>query len=136
MALCRRPARWLSVWLTVVLLSVQFATAAYACPRDRVQAGAVVAGMAAMPGCEGHAPGAMDPDQPQLCQAHCQQGAQSVHPTPATDAPASPLLLAVLDWSPAALLPLLPEARHPLRAAGASPPGAPPRYLSLLVLRN
>ncbi|MGZ5157436.1 MAG: hypothetical protein ACXWCU_04430 [Caldimonas sp.] len=135
MRLHRRSTRWLSGWLAVVLFSVQLATAAYACPAIAAVSRAAVA-MAEMPGCDGQMPGAMDTDQPQLCQAHCQQGSQTVHPTPAADAPATPVLLAVLDWAHVALLSALPEGRPPLLSSGASPPGSPPLYLSLLVLRN
>jgi len=124
--------RWLSGWLSVVLLSMQLATAAYACPAVAQAAAA----MAEMPDCGGNIPGAMDPDQPQLCRAHCQQGSQNVHPTPASDAPATPVLLAVLDWTHAALLPAQPAGRMPVVASGAPPPGSPPLYLRLLVLRN
>jgi len=131
MRLSRRFIRWLSGSMVVVLLAVQFATAAYACPKQALpDAGAA----AAMPGCDGTMP--MDAEQPLLCQAHCQQGTQTVHPTPVTDAPASPVLLAVLDWTPTALLPVPPDARPSSLTQGAAPPGSPPRYLSLQVLRN
>jgi hypothetical protein len=130
-----RRTRWISVWLTVVLLSMQLATAAHACPA-RLATEHAPPVMAAMPGCDEHMPAAMDPDQQQQCKAHCQQGSQTVHPTPASDAPAAPVLLAVLDWTSAALLPTLPAARATVVTAGGSPPGSPPLYLSLLVLRN
>jgi hypothetical protein len=78
----------------------------------------------------------MDPEQPLLCQAHCQQGSQTVHPTPAVDAPTVQLLLAVLDWTPALLLPVCCAARGTQLTSGAAPPGDPPLYISLLVLRN
>jgi hypothetical protein len=135
MRLYRCPTRWLCGWLVVALLFLQLATAAYACPALAAAAPSPVA-MATMPGCEGNMPGAMDPDQQPLCKAHCQQGSQTVHPTPASDAPAAPVLLAVLDWTSAALLPTLPGARATVMTAGGSPPGSPPLYLSLLVLRN
>jgi hypothetical protein len=135
MRLYRRPTRWLSGWLIVVLLSMQLATAAYACPALLAVAQAPAA-MAEMPGCDGHMPATMDPERPQLCRAHCQQGSQTVHPTPASDAPATPVLLAVLDWTHTALLPTQPAGRAPMAFAGAPPPGSPPLYLQLLVLRN
>ncbi len=121
--------------LSVALLSVQFALAAYACPAALAQAQAAAA-MAEMPGCAGNMPGAMDPDQPLLCQAHCQQGAQTPQPTPAADVPGSPVLLAVLDWGQAMHLPVQPAERGSMLPAGAAPPGSPPLYLRLLVLRN
>ena len=142
----RRQRRWLSAWLFVVLLFTQIATAAYACPQ--VVAGVLTAtpagpglaaAMADMPGCDGNmASTAMDPDQPQLCKAHCEQGTQTVNPAPSAwpDDQPTPALLAVLDWRPAAVAPLSPSRRAGLTPPGASPPGAPPLYLSLLVLRN
>jgi hypothetical protein len=114
---------------------MQLAAAAYACTAASVAAPAAAA-MAEMPSCEGHISGAMDPDQPQLCRAHCQQGSQTVQPTPASDVPASSILLTVLDWTQAALLPVQPAGRLPVVSSGAPPPGSPPLYLSLLVLRN
>jgi hypothetical protein len=127
--------RWLSGWLIVVLLSMQLATAAYACPA-LLAAAHTPSAMAEMPGCDGRMSATMDPEQPQLCHAHCQQGSQTVHPTPASDAPATPVLLAVLDWTRAALLPTRPAGRVPVTFAGAPPPGSPPHYLRQLVLRN
>ena len=131
----RRLVRWLASGLAVTLLFMQLATAAYACPAAIGTAPAVV-DMPEMPGCDGKMPGTMDADQPLLCQAHCQQGSQAVHPTPALDAPTTPLLLAVLDWSVAKGLPALATRCLPVLSAGASPPGSPPLYLRLLVLRN
>lgn len=139
----RRQRRWLSAWLVVVLLFTQFATAAYACPRSLsgvLSATAAGPGFAAdMPGCDGNmASAAMDPEQPQLCKAHCEQGRQSVNPAPSaspSDLP-TPALLAVLDWRPVTVAPLSPDRRAGLTPPGASPPGAPPLYLRLLVLRN
>ena len=135
MRLNRRPTRWLSAWLAALLLLTQLATAAYACPA-LVAAAQASAAMAAMPGCAGNMPGAMDPDQPQLCQAHCQQGSQTVQPTPPSDAPVTPVLLAVLDWAQAARLPALVAGLAHEISPGASVPGSPPIYLRLLVLRN
>jgi hypothetical protein len=142
----RRQRRWLSAWLFVVLLFTQFATAAYACPQivagllsDTTAGAEIAAPMADMPGCDGNmSSAAMDPAQPQLCKAHCEQGRQTVNP--ATSASPSdlsmPALLAVLDWRPVTLAPLPLNRRASLTPPGASPPGAPPLYLSLLVLRN
>jgi hypothetical protein len=134
MRLTRRPTRWLSSWLSVAMLFMQIAASAYACPAVAAATAPVV--MAEMPGCGGEMTGTMDPDQPQLCQAHCQQGSQTVHPTPAADAPTTPVLMAVLDWTHAALLPALQAHLTSTVAAGGSLPGSPPLYLRLLVLRN
>jgi len=138
MRLNRRPTRWLSSWLTALLLFAQLASAAYACPAAAAVSAAlqVPVAMAEMPGCAGNQHGAMDPDQPQLCQAHCQPGAQTIHPTPASDAPTTPVLLAVLDWTQAARLPAQAAGLAYEISPGTSPPGSPPLYLTLLVLRN
>jgi hypothetical protein len=135
MRLTRRPTRSLVHWLSLALLFMQIATVAYACPAWAADS-AAAAVMAEMPGCDGNMRGSLDPDQPQLCKAHCQPASQTVHATPASDAPASPVLIVVLDWRHAALLPAQPAARMSTTSSGGSPPGSPPLYLSLLVLRN
>ncbi len=121
--------------LMAVLLYAQLATAAYACP-EPLRQGAPVA-MAEMPGCNGQMGAtAMDPDQPLLCQSHCQPDAQNLQPAPAVDLQTAPLLWVVLDWSAAAVQPLVPQTLRPQAPSGAPSPGSPPLYLSLLVLRN
>jgi len=134
MVVDRRQRRWLCGALFAVLLFAQLATAAYACPRTAGGASAPAA-MAAMPDCHGAMPATMDPAQPQLCKAHCDQGAQTLGATAAVDLPVSPLLLAVLDWSAQARAqPVVGRHFSPL-PSGAPPPGTAPLYLSLLVLR-
>jgi hypothetical protein len=136
MRMHRRPRRWLSGWLMVVLLLTQLVTSAYACPTIGAATPAPAA-MADMPGCEGNMPATMDPDQPQLCQAHCSQGSQTVQSATGADTPTAPaLLLATLDWSHTTPAPSACATRRPQVATGTSPPGSPPLYLSLLVLRN
>jgi hypothetical protein len=127
---CRR----LSGWLIIVLLFAQFATTAYACPRAAESSALDL--MADMPGCEAVRSGAMDPDQPQLCKAHCEYGSQTVNAAAAIDIPAPTLMLAVLDWSPRALLVAAGRSRRGQVPSGAPPPGSPPLYLTLLVLRD
>lgn len=138
---------WLTGWLGVALVFMQLAVSAYACPMAQGTASdnaSNMAGANAMPDCAGNSLLAMDPAQPLLCLAHCQQGAQAAQPTATLDAPASPVLLAVLDWSPLALLPgtlqatagNTPTARWGASPPGAPSPGSPPIYLALLVLRN
>lgn len=120
----------------VVLLFAQLATSAYACPTIAAATPTPVAAMS-MPGCDGNMPGAMDPDQPQLCQVHCSQGSQTVQSAPSADAPQAPaVLLVILDWTHSTLAPARCAVRPAAVATGASPPGSPPIYLSLLVLRN
>lgn len=129
----RRQFRGLCSSLVVVLLFAQIATAAYACPRVAADMPVAVKGM---PGCDGHMAGTMDSEQPQLCKAHCEQGQQTVNGQPTQDLATAPLLLSVLDWS-AATLAQLPALRLQTHApSGAPPPGSPPLYLALLVLRN
>lgn len=131
----RQDRRRLCGWLVVALLFMQLAAAAYACPRG--MAGDADSAMAAMPDCAGASATAMDPGQPLLCKAHCDQGTQAVIAVPVVDAPTAPVLVAILDWSYGATLEWAPPARrHDRPCAGAPPPGSPPLYLSLLVLRN
>ena len=130
-----RRTRWLAAWLVAVLLFAQIATAAHACPVWLEQARATIA-MAGMPGCDHGSAGASDVEQTPLCKSHCQPDAQSVNPVPSADLPAQPVLLAVLDWTPMAQRIGRLAGRMPLVHSGAPPPGSPPLYLSLLVLRN
>lgn len=137
MRVLRRHRGWFSAWLVAVLLFTQLATAAYACPQLAPAAGDAVAEMAAMPGCEGGSAQHMDPDQPQLCKAHCEAGKTSLNSQPAAaDAPPAMAMGAALmgsvDVADAAQL----AASMPVSVADGPPHGAPPLYLSLLVLRN
>lgn len=137
----RRHRGWLSRSLVALLLFVQWATASYACPRlDPTAVGGeaamTAAAMADVPGCAGGMTG-MDPEQPQLCKAHCEAGQQSVNSGAAgLDAPPalhqSGAWVGVLDGVQAAAL----AAAMPAALAAGPPPGTPPIYLRLLVLRN
>ena len=135
----RGHRRWLSGWLVALLLLVQWATAAYACPQlagDATQGPPAMMDMASMPDCNADM-AAMDPLQPQLCKAHCEAGQQSVNSGAA--APDAPAVVAVSGRWAGVLDPAravaIAEAVPPLATA---PPrsGAPPIYLSLHVLRN
>ena len=128
-----RSRRRLIRCLSVVLLFMQLAVAAYACPAAFAP---TPAPMAEMPGCAGNMAGTMDPSQPLLCQAHCQQGSQTAQSAPALDATTSAVLWAVLDWAPSPRLPAQAAQQMYTLHVGASPPGSPPLYLRLLVLRN
>jgi hypothetical protein len=132
-----RHRGWLSAWLAAVLLFTQLATAAYACPQLAPAAGEAVVEMAAMPDCDGSMPLRMDPEQPQLCKAHCEAGKSSVNSQPAApDAPPAlavgAALVGIVDAADAAQL----AASMPVSVADGPPAGAPPLYLSFLVLRN
>ena len=135
MLLNRLHRPWLATCLIVALLFAQLATAAYACPREAT-APLQAPAMAAMPGCDGHPVADMDPSQPQLCKAHCNQGNQTASPFATPDLSTAPLLLAVLDWTGATLAPAAAPGRALMAFSGAPPPGTPPIYLALLVLRN
>ncbi len=134
----RRHRSWLSGWLVALLLFAQWATAAYACPQlaGGASQGNAAMAMAEMPACAGGV-SAMDPEQPQLCKAHCAPGQQSVQSgSTVLDAPSAMA-------HGGALMGVLRPAEAAERAAtmpptrGAGPPaGTPPLYLSLLVLRN
>ena len=119
--------------LAAVLVCLQLATAAYACAAPSAAPSNVA--MAAMPDCEGMS--GMDPEQPQLCKAHCDRDKQTVNNAPAADLPS----VAVLDWllSRVVLWVAVPAADllPAVVAAHAGPPdGSPPVYLALQVLRN
>lgn len=127
--------RRVALVLLWALLSGQWATAAYLCPRS---GGEAALAMAAMPDCAGMPAEVMDAEQPQLCKAHCEQGHQSVNATPSPEPATSFSVLAVLDWHASAALPAhgrLPCARE-RRVSAHPPPGTPPIYLTLRVLRD
>lgn len=133
-----RHRGWLSGWLVAVLLFAQLATAAYACPRLVPRASAPdAAAMADMPDCAGAAHASVDPEQPQLCKAHCEAGSSSVNSQGAApDAP--PALAAGAVWVGVVDAVAVAElaAAMPTAVADGPPAGAPALYLSLLVLRN
>lgn len=132
MTLTKRYLRWIASMLAAVLVCLQLATAAYACPASPAVAGEVV--LAAMPGCE--AMGRMDAEQPQLCKAHCERDRQTVNNAPLPDvAPA--LLLDRLFTRLALRLPLQAAQALPavVDAHTGPPDGALPVYLALQVFR-
>jgi len=117
--------------LAGLVLFAQVLTAAYACPRQAVDGTAPVQ---LTTDCATHAPAAMDPDQPLLCKAHCDQGQQS--PNAGVNLASAMAAMPVLLW-------ILPEFAAPVgleapayAPANGPPRGAPPLYLSLQVLRN
>ena len=147
----RSSRRLISGWLVATLLFMQFAVAAHACKvPGRAFAGSQ-AGAATVhgPDCHGGvgptvaaatAATRPDADPPSLCKAHCQQGAQTPGVAPSADVPATPgLPIATLDWAQAALAVdavATSAGQPPALRSGAPPPGAPPLFLSLLVLRR
>jgi hypothetical protein len=130
----RRHRGWLSGWLIALVLFTQLATAAYACPQLAPVPDADAA-MAAMPGCDGSMTTHMDPEQPQLCKAHCEAGTTSVNSqVTAPDAP--PALAVGAVWVGTVERADAAAACMPASVAVGPPAGAPPLYLSFLVLRN
>lgn len=131
----RRTLRRLAVWLLLPLLLAQWAAVSYACPQPGAASQRVA--MADMPDCQGMTPGAaMDPEQPLLCKAHCEQGSQTVNDPPPPVLSPQMLLWAVLDWNQPMLKSALREEPADDRSAPARPAGSPPLYLLHLVLRN
>ena len=133
----RRHRGWLSGWLIALVLLTQLVTAAYACPQLSPGPADGITAMSAMPDCDGSMPTRMDPDQPQLCKAHCETGKTSVNSqVAATDAPPAmavgAALVGIVDVAEAAQL----AATMPASVADGPPVGSPPLYLSFLVLRN
>lgn len=119
----------------LAMLFMQLATAAYACPQlEKARQDLVMA--SAMPGCEGMA-GSMDDSQPQLCKVHCDKDARGTASAALPDLQPNPAAVHLLMGVVEPVRPLLPAC---LNAGQSStqlrPPGAPPLYLALLVLRN
>ena len=136
MSLPRHHVRRFTVWLILALLFSHWATAAYACARESAAATAL-AEMATMPGCDSAPWRAMDPDQPQLCKAHCEAGGQSVNSSLGAASVPPPALIGTL-WVrvlDVAVIEQLAAAMPEAQPVGP-PAGTPPLYLSLLVLRN
>ncbi len=133
----RSLLRRLSTALVMALLCAQWATAAYLCPQGNAAALPAAAEAAAMPDCAGMPATAMDPEQPQLCKAHCEKGTQSVNATPSPEPTPTFSVWAVLDWRAATTLPGSAGATAAVADASAQPPpGAPPIYIALRVLRQ
>jgi hypothetical protein len=136
MYLTVRHRRNLASWLAAFVLLVQLVTAAYACPQLKAQSEPMPADVMLMHDCDGDMHATMDPDQPQLCKAHCEQGTASVTPQASAEPLAALAALPVLLW----VVPLLPMPRSVAALSrpptDSAPRGSPPIYLSLLSLRN
>lgn len=128
----RPHRRWIAAWLAGVLLFALWSTSSHAC--SRVGVGTQAASMAEMPDCDGTM--AMEDDEPLRCQAHCTEdgrltGSASIAIDLPPPLPAAGAIVAVLDGAAAQL-----EFAAPWPAAEGPPPGSPPIYLLLQVLRN
>ena len=132
-----RLRRWISGGVLLAMLFMQFAAAAFACPQVMGDESPQAAAMADMPDC--HEAAASHEDGSALCKAHCVKDSQSGGATASPDLQANPaalsLLLGIIE-------PACVGDAARARSARASPrwqdrrSGAPPLYLSLLVLRN
>jgi hypothetical protein len=122
--------RALPALVILALLFSQFVTSAYACPSYQGQANQAAVD------CHGASGAAeMDPEQALLCQASCDDAAQSTGTAGALDLTQATLLLYVLP----AAAETGRDGRHSARlliALGEPPPGWPPVYLLHRVLRN
>ena len=145
MRLHRVTRRRLCLWQVLALLLVQWASATYVCPAlaAGVPQRAASSAMVLMPGCDGQmfagaaSGSAMDPDQPLLCQAQCHPVAQALGAASLDQSDATPpLLLAVLDWAPWAVLPPQSRSAEAVRPHAAAPPGALALVRQLPVLRR
>lgn len=136
MHLASRHRRSLAAWLAAFVLLVQLVTAAYACPQAKAPAESMSDDAVLMHDCDGDMHASMDPNQPQLCKMHCEQGTTSVTPQPSPEPGAALAALPVLLWVvPALTVPPSVAARSRPPTDGA-PRGSPPLYLSHLCLRN
>ena len=142
-----RQGRWITSVLVAVMLLMQFALAAYACPKldsaahaaSMQKAGMVMedaVGMPSMPDCHAMA-GTMDEQDPQLCRAHCDGDSLSSPSLQGLDLQA---LAAHAIWVAYVLPVILDSERHiDPRAVYAeldSRAGSPPIYLTHQVFRN
>ena len=92
--------------------------------------------MPAMPGCDGHMQ-ASDTGDLQQCKAHCERASQALNSAQAIDFDdAQPAAWAVVEWRPAQLAMPMASRVESIVRSGAAPPGSPPLYLTLRVLRN
>lgn len=152
----RRPgAGWFRLLMVLVLLFGQQAALAHFCARvlpisapgapvvrkaEGVADNPAPAAAATQMPCEGHGAGGSDgaaPEDRLLCKAHCQADEQSVNSAPAAADLPPASLLGLVPWHQPRLGDVAPGGRPVPRATPTGPPaGAPPLYLSLLVLRN
>jgi hypothetical protein len=110
MVVRRGVRRWLSGTLVLAILFAQLATAAYACPAHREASGAAAQADPPMPCGQMMGSGmALDPEQPGLCQQHCQFGnTQQAGDAAQLLLPHAVTLGPIRTWPPA----LAPEPAH------------------------
>lgn len=144
MKISGRCRRWLSAWLISSLLFSQWAVASYVCPslHQVVTLAAMSSSgdMAAdMMDCASMKASDQDHAAPLMCKVHCEQSQHAFdNSASAGDLPAtSPAtLVGLLDWRPVRAPLAGPSVAHTQPLNTGPPPGWPPLFLSLLVLRN
>jgi len=133
----RRSRRRVSSWMIGVMLLAQWLVAAYACPVVAQAAASAEesASQVAMANCHGMSPAAMDPANPSLCKAHCDDASKAPAGGSADHVPASALVWFVIASADRCDVAVRPAIERAAPRAGA-PPGWPPIYLTQQVLRN
>jgi len=130
--LTRRSTRRALSWLfSIAFAWLQLATAAYGCPARN---GTVEHMSQSMPACESMSVLTMDGEQPNLCKAHCDNDNQRANADQNVAVPS----VAAIDhgsiWRAASVGAVAPQ---PARSQDTGPPaGAPPLFITYLVLRN
>lgn len=137
MLLSRRTRKQLCTWMAGVLLCAQWMVSAYACPQWLQRAaGQAPEAVAPVHNCHGQAAPVQNAENTALCKAHCVADEQA----PVVGA-AGDLAQPTLGWcivAPEVALPqpLVSAAAPGVFARAGAPPGWPPVYLTLQVLRN
>jgi hypothetical protein len=130
-----RRHRWIAMGLAALMLAGQVAASGYACTLSLADVAVPQAG-----DCGEHAVAAAGTGEaapPLLCKAHCEGGQTSLN-SAGTAASVPPPALLDARWLRAGD-PAVASQAEPAPAAlewTGPPAGAPPLYLSLLVLRN
>lgn len=123
--------------LAALMLAGQVAASAYACMLPAPEAALADMVVASAGDCSEHATATGDAGQPLLCKAHCEAGQTSLN-SGGTAACVPPAALLDARWLRLGELSAVSrDAPAPAAVHWTGPPsGAPPLYLSLLVLRN
>jgi hypothetical protein len=115
----RKSRPWVALCAVASLLFAQLAMAAYACPGESAaDRTALESAPSAAPGCEG-----MDSSQPALCQAHCQQAAQSLEKPVTPVVPPAPWMHPIVLPAPEIRTAFAPSGnQRSLLARSTAPP--------------
>jgi|GEM_PF-4764431 len=114
---------------------MQWVTAVHACPV--AHKAAAVAAMPDMPDCPmQRIDSGTDAGHLQQCKAHCERASQALNSVQGVDLDVQPVVLAIVDWGLTRHAGPMANQVESIVRSGAAPPGSPPRYLTLRVLRN